>query len=97
MPSLRNLRGYLLIREAASFLGVSEGTLRNWHRDGKITAYRNPANGYRLFRKADLETFLRRVAGSTSRGRRSRAVVWVRNGASAARSRRQVGRPRSTT
>ena len=76
MPSIPNLRGYVLIREAASFLGVSEGTLRNWHRDGKITAYRNPANGYRLFRQADLEAFLRRIARSTtSRGRRSNAAV----------------------
>jgi excisionase family DNA binding protein len=93
MPSVRNLRGYLLIREAASFLGVSEGTLRNWHRDGKITAYRNPANGYRLFRKADLETFLRRIARST--GPRPRAVGWGRNGAGR-RSHRRVGKPRST-
>ena len=64
MPSARNLRDYLLIRDAASFLGVSEATLRNWDREGKIAAYRNPINGYRLFRKADLEALLKRVARS---------------------------------
>jgi len=53
MPGVPNLRDYLLIREAASCLGVSEATLRNWDREGKIAAYRNPVNGYRLFRKAD--------------------------------------------
>src|SRR5438552_954980 len=47
MPSVRNLRGYLLIREATSFLGVSE-YLRNWDREGRIAAYCNPINGYRL-------------------------------------------------
>jgi DNA-binding transcriptional MerR regulator len=57
----------MLIREAASFLGVSEATLRNWDRDGKFAAYRNPLNGYRLFRKRDLEAVLRRVARSARR------------------------------
>ena len=74
MPGMRNLRGYLLIREAASFLGVSQATLRNWDRDGKIAAYRNPANGYRLFRRADLEAFLKRIARSGQRSRIARAA-----------------------
>ena len=64
MPAVRNLRDYLLIREAASFLGVSEATLRNWDREGKIAAYRNPINGYRLFRRSDLEALLKNVARS---------------------------------
>ena len=64
MPSVRNLRDYMLIQEAASFLGVSEATLRNWDREGKIAAYRNPINGYRLFRRADLEVVLKKVARS---------------------------------
>lgn len=57
----KNLKNYLLISEAALFLGVSIGTLRNWARDGRITAYRHPANGYRLFEKAELEAFLRAI------------------------------------
>ena len=64
MPTVRNLRDYLLIRDAASFLGVSEATLRNWDREGKIAAYRNPINGYRLFRRSDLEALLKNVARS---------------------------------
>ena len=64
MPSVRNFRAYLLIREAASFLGVSEATLRNWDREGKIATHRNPVNGYRLFKKADLEALLKKVARS---------------------------------
>jgi MerR family copper efflux transcriptional regulator len=64
MPSVPNLRDYLLIRDAASFLGVSEATLRNWHRAGKIAARRNPINGYRLFKKSELEALLHRVERS---------------------------------
>jgi MerR family copper efflux transcriptional regulator len=64
MPRVRNLRDYLLIRDAASFLGVSEATLRNWDREGKIAAYRNPINDYRLFKKGDLEALLQKVEHS---------------------------------
>lgn len=69
MPAVRNLRDYLLIRDAASFLGVSQATLRNWDREGKIAAYRNPINGYRLFRRAELEALLKRIARSANRDR----------------------------
>jgi excisionase family DNA binding protein len=64
MLAVCGLRNCLPIRDAASFLGVSEGTLRNWDREGKIATHRNPINGYRLFRKSDLEALLRRVARS---------------------------------
>jgi len=37
------------LMEAASYLGVSRATLRNWDKDGKLTATRNPLNGYRLY------------------------------------------------
>lgn len=58
---MKNLRGYMLIKEAAAFLGVSEATLRNWERSGKIATHRNPINGYRLFNKKDLESLLKRI------------------------------------
>jgi MerR family transcriptional regulator, copper efflux regulator len=53
-----NFKGYMLIAEAAQFLGVSEGTLRNWERAGKIEVHRHPINGYRLFKRGQLETIL---------------------------------------
>ena len=61
-----NLRDYLQVKDAAEFLGVSPSTLRNWERAGKITAYRNPINGYRLFRRSDLERLLAEVDRSVS-------------------------------
>lgn len=55
---MRRIQDYMTITEAAEFLGVSASTLRNWDRLGKLKAVRNPMNGYRLYRKSDLETVL---------------------------------------
>lgn len=59
--SMTKLNDYVKIAEAAAILGVSQNTLRLWADAGKIPVHRNPANGYRLFRKQDLEAFLGRV------------------------------------
>lgn len=71
-----NLRDYLMVKEAAEYLGVSPSTLRNWERAGKIVSYRNPMNRYRLFRKGDLDAILSSLNAQRSRpggiGRRSR-------------------------
>ncbi len=56
---------YLTIRQAAEFLAVSPNTLRNWGRDGKIDMRRHPVNGYRLFRREDLEALLARASVPT--------------------------------
>jgi excisionase family DNA binding protein len=63
------LRDYLRVKDAAHILGVSPNTLRNWSRNGKIATHRNPVNGYRLFRRADLETLLRKTHASATRAR----------------------------
>lgn len=49
---------YLTIKQAAEFLAVSPNTLRNWGRVGKIEMHRHPVNGYRLFRREDLQQLL---------------------------------------
>lgn len=54
-------KNYLRIKEAAEFLGISQLTLRNWDKKGKLTAHRHPANNYRLYRLADLEKFLEKI------------------------------------
>lgn len=59
---MAKLSEYVKIAEAAQILGVSQNTLRAWGEEGKIPMHRNPVNGYRLFRRADLERFLRRAA-----------------------------------
>jgi len=48
----------MTVAEAASFLGVSGSTLRNWDRAGKLRSLRHPINKYRLYRREDLRTLL---------------------------------------
>jgi excisionase family DNA binding protein len=54
--------GYVKVAEAAEILGVSQGTVRAWAEAGKIPMHKNPANGYRLFRREDLAKFLAAIA-----------------------------------
>jgi len=62
-----NLKDYLTVKQAAEFIGVSPATLRRWDKTGKLKAIKNPMNNYRLYRKDELEAFLRRL-GESSQG-----------------------------
>lgn len=55
---MEKLSDYVKIAEAAEILGVSQTTLRKYAAAGKIPVRVNPANGYRLFKRSDLEDFL---------------------------------------
>jgi len=59
---MTKLSEYVKVAEAAEILGVSQNTVRAWSENGKLPVHRNPANGYRLFRRSDLERFLAKVA-----------------------------------
>ena len=69
MPKLNQ---YLTITDAAEYLGVSPNTLRNWGRDGKLTMYRNPINGYRLFQQSDLDELLEKIAKPATKKRNTK-------------------------
>lgn len=58
---MTKLSEFFKTAEAAEFLGVSQNTLRAWAKAGKIPVRRNPANGYRLFKKSDLDKFLAKL------------------------------------
>ncbi len=59
---MTRLNEYVKIAEAARILGVSQNTVRAWAEAGKIPMRRNPANGYRLFLRRDLDRFLGKLA-----------------------------------
>ena len=61
---MTKLDSYLTIKQAAEYLGVSPNTLRNWGRDDKVPMHRNPINGYRLFKIADLDKLLAKIEKS---------------------------------
>ena len=52
---------YVRVQEAAEILGVVPNTVRKWGAAGKIPEYRHPANGYRLYKRDELEAFLRQI------------------------------------
>lgn len=64
---MQKIDEYLQVKEAAIFLGVSPGTIRNWGNRGKLKEYRNPNNQYRLYKKTDLESFLGRIRRDLSK------------------------------
>jgi excisionase family DNA binding protein len=55
---MTKLTEYLHTAAAAEYLGVAQNTLRKWAARGDIPMHRNPANGYRLFKRTDLDRFL---------------------------------------
>ena len=61
---MQKLDEYLTIKDSAEFLAVSPNTLRNWGESGKIAVHRNPMNGYRLFKIADLRRLLDEIEKS---------------------------------
>ena len=63
---LPKLGEYLTVTQAASLLGVSPSTIRNWDRAGKLKAARHPFNGYRLYQRQQLERLLQIVNEGTS-------------------------------
>lgn len=59
---MEKLSDYVKTAEAAEILGVSQTTLRKYAASGKVPVRINPGNGYRLFRRSDLERFLKLAA-----------------------------------
>jgi len=52
---------YLTVKEVADLLGVTPLTLRNWDKSGKLKAYRNPINNYRIYKPEGIELFIRKI------------------------------------
>lgn len=56
--------GYVRVKEAAAILDVAPNTVRAWGAAGKLLEYRHPANNYRLYKRKELESLLRKLASS---------------------------------
>ena len=55
---MKNLQNLMTVTKAAKYIGVTPLTLRNWDKQGKLKAVRNPINGYRVYDKDELDKFL---------------------------------------
>ena len=62
------LQSKLMLRtgEAASLLGIHTNTLRRWSEKGLIRAHRISLRGDRRFRREDIDSFLKEIAGNPS-------------------------------
>ena len=58
---MNNLADFLQIGEVSTLLGVTRETLRNWDKTGKLVAVRHPLNGYRLYKKSDIDAILEMI------------------------------------
>ena len=65
---MTRIADYVTVVEAAQILGVAQNTLRKWADRGDIRMHRNPANGYRLFKREDLMRFLKKIDQSARSG-----------------------------
>jgi len=63
---MANMNSFLSVSEAATFLGVSASTIRNWDRTGKLKAVRHPMNNYRLYDRRQLQDVLDRIRQAES-------------------------------
>lgn len=63
-------KGYVRVKEAAAILDVAPNTVRAWGASGKLIEYRHPANNYRLYKRKDLESLLKKLKASRKRGRK---------------------------
>jgi excisionase family DNA binding protein len=57
---------YVKVHEAAEILGVAPNTVRKWGAEGKIPEHRHPINGYRLYKREDLNQVLHDLEQSTT-------------------------------
>ncbi len=55
---------FLNVKEVARLLGVTPLTVRNWDAKGKLIAYRNPVNNYRMYKIEDVESLIKQIERS---------------------------------
>ena len=55
---------FLTVNEVARLIGVSPLTVRNWDQKGKLRAYRNPVNNYRMYKIEEVEAILKKIEHS---------------------------------
>ena len=60
---------YMSVQDVARLLGVTPLTVRNWDTKGKLVAYRNPLNNYRMYKVEDVEALIRQIEQSRERSR----------------------------
>ena len=55
---------FLTVQEVARLLALTPLTVRNWDKKGKLHAFRNPLNNYRMYKIEDVEFLLNKIEQS---------------------------------
>lgn len=58
---------FLTVKQVAKLLGVTPLTIRNWDKRGRLQAYRNPINNYRVYKIEDVENLLKDIEDTKGR------------------------------
>lgn len=66
---------FLNVKQVAKILGVTPLTIRNWDKRGKLQAYRNPINNYRVYKVEDVENLLSEIDDSKSISPQERKIA----------------------
>ena len=67
---------FLTVNDVARLMGVSPLTVRNWDTKGKLVAYRNPVNNYRLYKTEDVEVILKQIDQSRDKKRKLKIDIF---------------------
>ena len=67
---------FLTVSDVAKLMGVTPLTVRNWDAKGKLVAYRNPMNNYRMYKTEDVEILLRQIDQSKQSTRKLKIDVF---------------------
>ena len=67
---------FLTVNDVARLLGVTPLTVRNWDHAGKLVAYRNPVNNYRLYKVEDVEVLLKQIEHSKEKTRKLKIDIF---------------------
>ena len=67
---------FLTVREVARLIGITPLTVRNWDTRGKLVAYRNPINNYRLYKVEDVEVLIRQIEQSKQKTRKLKIDIY---------------------
>ncbi len=67
---------FLTVREVARLIGVTTLTVRNWDTKGKLVAYRNPVNNYRLYKVEDVEVLMKMIEQSKQKTRKLKIDIF---------------------
>ena len=59
---------FLTVNDVARIIGVTPLTVRNWDKAGRLLAYRNPFNNYRMYKIEDVEMLLKKIDGTKGNG-----------------------------